>query len=234
MVLEGKPKRNHDHMIRWDFQKALPTFPFLNKTLSKVSGLILYLRSSNPSKPPNLTARFVVRILLSTTSRWKRNLIRLRLSMAHETLIFGFILGPHRAWDDQFPLFERNTQAIHTLPEIDVYPAMSRGMFTIPDFQNRSVVFRRPMIHFGSSINHIEFGDVPEWLTKFEALLSQLYWSKAEVHFITDVLGPHRYAWEADLSVFDAYHAGNPQPTTKWQRTLFGGSEPIPEPTRPP
>jgi hypothetical protein len=151
--------------------------------------------------------------------------------MAHETLIFGFILGPHRAWENSFPLFERNAQEIGRLSEEDDYPFLARDMFTVSNLENWSVVFRSPVIHFGSSINGIEFGDIPEWLSKFEDLLSRLYWSEAEVHFITDVMGPHRYAWEADKTIFEAYHTGNPQPTTKWQRTLFAGKEPVPKST---
>jgi hypothetical protein len=147
--------------------------------------------------------------------------------MAHETLIFGFIRGTHRSWEKSFPLFERNAQEISKLAEHDDYPFLSRGMFSIPDFDNQSVVSRTPVIHFGSSMNHIELGDVPEWISKFEQLLSRLYWTEAEAHFITDILGPHRYAWEADKTIFEAYHTGNPQPTTNWQRTLFAGKEPI-------
>jgi hypothetical protein len=151
--------------------------------------------------------------------------------MAHETLIFGFIRGSHRAWENSFPLFERNTQEISRLSEEDEYPFLARGMFTIPSLENWPVVFRSPVIHFGSSIKGIEFGDIPEWLGKFENLLSRLYWREAEVHFITDVMGPHRYSWKADDTVFEQYHAGSPQPTTKWQRTLFAGNEPIPKST---
>jgi hypothetical protein len=149
--------------------------------------------------------------------------------MAHETLIFGFIRGPVLAWENSFPLLERNAQEIGRLSEEDDYPFLARGMFTIPNLENWSVVFRSPVIHFGSSIKGIEFGDIPEWLSKFEDLLSRLYWSKAEVHFITDVMGSHRYSWEAESSIFEQYHTGNPQPTTKWQRTLFAGKEPIPK-----
>jgi hypothetical protein len=100
-------------------------------------------------------------------------------------------------------------------------------MFMLPDFENRAVTFRTPIIHFGTSTNHIEFGDIPKWLFKFENLLSKLYWSRAEAHFVTDISGSHRFAWEADDAIFESYHVGNPQPTTRWKRHLFAGEKAI-------
>ena len=149
--------------------------------------------------------------------------------MGHETLIFGFIRSPHVAWERQFPLFARNRKEIQKLPSHDEYPALSRGMFMVPKSGNRSLWYRSQMIHFGMSGSHIEFGHVPEWLDKFEGLLSRLYWRSAEVHVITECYGPHRLAWEMDYALMDTYREGRPQPTSKWTRTLLAGTEPVPK-----
>ena len=147
--------------------------------------------------------------------------------MAHETLIFGYIRGTHGAWEDSFPLRALNAQEIAKLPEEDDYPYLSQGMFGLPDLENYSVVCRTPMIHFGMTVKNIEFGDVPEWISKFEGLLSKLYWQNAEVHFVTDISGSHRYSWKADASCFEALRDGKLQPMKKWERKLIFGSEPI-------
>jgi hypothetical protein len=153
-----------------------------------------------------------------------------RLIMAHESILFGFIRGS-RFTNDNGQYFRelqiRNTRVISALPARDSYPYLSRGMFGLPPLDNTSVTFRTQIIHFGGSINYLEFGDVPEWLEKFENLLRKLFWYSAEAHIITDVIGVHRFTWQADQDLFATYWTGDPQPTTRWTRKQFGDSEPI-------
>jgi hypothetical protein len=145
--------------------------------------------------------------------------------MAHLSIIFGYIEGS--PYYTEYPkayrtLQEHNTKVIHSLPEKDSYPALSMGMFHTPDLNNGTVVFRHQVITFGSSISGIEFGDIPEWIEKFEALLARLFWYEAEVHIKTDIRGILRLSWKADDSIHSYYHKGDPQPTTIWRRTQFG------------
>ena len=145
--------------------------------------------------------------------------------MGHKSIIFGYIEGsPY--WTDYPKAFkilqEHNAKIILGLPEEDSYPAISRGMFCTPNLQNRTLVYRSQIIHFGSSIKSIEFSDIPEWIDKFESLLKRLFWYEAEVHIKTDIRGDLRLLWEADDSIHSSYHKGDPQPTTNWRRSQFG------------
>jgi hypothetical protein len=150
--------------------------------------------------------------------------------MAHESILFGFIQGSKftNANGQKFRELQiRNTRVISALPMRDSYPYLSKGMFGLPPLDNLSVTYRTQIIHFGCTINYLEFGDVPEWLEKFEDLLRTLFWYRTEVHIITDAIGVHRFQWQADQTLYATYWTDDPQPTTWWARTQFDGSEPM-------
>ncbi len=148
--------------------------------------------------------------------------------MAHKSLVFGYIEGSWFTPESCRAFHRHNTWVIRGLPKEDVYPFLTEGMFCVPDLQDRTVVFRTPVIHFGFSVKNFEFGDIPEWLDKFEGLLARLFWFEAEVHINTDIRGTFSFAYRVDDSILDMYHVGNPQPTTKWERVQFGKNDAAP------
>jgi len=147
--------------------------------------------------------------------------------MAHESIIFGYIegatfVGAARNTERYRMLQQRNEKIILSLPTIDTSAHLTRGMFALPDLNDRYVTFRSQVIHFGGSDSGIEFGEVPVWISKFEQLLSTLYWYEAEAHIRTEVFGVHRISWKADRAVRESHATDDPVPTKNWKREDFG------------
>jgi len=141
-------------------------------------------------------------------------------TMAHETLVYGFIAGQRR---DAHDLHRYNLQTLAELPESDDFPYLSRSMFSCAGDQPLQGTFRTPVIHFGGSMNGLDFDGVPRWITKFESLLSRLYWHEASAHIWTDFIdGCYQYwwAWDQAQLVVASYRTQNPQPTSRWIRHM--------------
>jgi hypothetical protein len=140
--------------------------------------------------------------------------------MSHESIVYGFIEGATFT----AAAFRRyqvlNLEVIQTLPEEDNYPFLARGMFSAPEPYQRKGTFRAQVIHFGGSINGLNFEDVEPWVHKFEALLTKLYWFYAGAHILTDYIdGAYSFQWTIHDEIAETYRAGNPRPTTRWLRT---------------
>jgi len=141
--------------------------------------------------------------------------------MAHETLLYGFIAGAGRRETHDFR--NRNEQLLATLPETDTFPYLTRSMFSCGGVHPGQELFRTPIIHFGASMNGLCFDEVSKWITKFEELLSRLYWHEACAHLWTDYIdGCYQYWWRWDdhAKIVAAYNTPNPLPTSTWLRHM--------------
>jgi hypothetical protein len=139
--------------------------------------------------------------------------------MSHESIVYGFIAGATFRGEDYRKYQKENLSIIGTLSD-DEWPFLSASMFSAPDIDSpRKGTFRAHVLHFGGSFNGLQFDEVPLWITKFEKLLSRLFWFEATAHILTDYIdGAYRFQWKIHNELLDTYHAGSPQPTTRWIR----------------
>lgn len=168
--------------------------------------------------------------------------------MGMESIIYGFIQGPH--WPHGEPLkndpdieqnpiqlkhldvdrklrykIQQNLLAISTLPDDDTWPFLSRSFFS-SSTHSFQTTYKSQIIHFGGSFKQIEF-DWEAWLTKFEALLSKMYWDEVHLHLFSEQCGFswYHYAWK-DENEDKAIYPDHPHPVANWTfsggpRTLF-------------
>lgn len=138
--------------------------------------------------------------------------------MSHETIIYGFIEGATWKPPEYRRFQEANLDVLGALPETDEFPPITRGMFSCTPLES-PCTFRAQVIHFGGSMNGLNFDAVPEWILKFESVLSRLYWFEATVHVWTDYIdGAYQFWWKIGDKCLSAYHDGDPQPTSTWTR----------------
>ena len=143
--------------------------------------------------------------------------------MSEESLIYGCIVGVHGSISNWYGIYPLNKMVVDELPTEDIYPPLTRGIFTVPmDYgQPRSAFYRQQVIHFGASFNGLsEFW--PSWLEKFEGLLRRLYWEEARLHLKIELCGSYKYHWQAKWEGNDVpWHRIPPQPSEQW--TFEGG-----------
>src|SRR5690349_18278400 len=97
----------------------------------------------------------------------------------------------------QFRLLQKaNLRVLRTLPVRDEWPPLTRDMFWSTPLGS-SETFIHQVIHFGGSINGLEWGNVPVWIEKVESLLRRLYWIEATAHVWTDFIdGAYQFWWK--------------------------------------
>ena len=100
--------------------------------------------------------------------------------MSSESIVYGFIEGSTYRSPQYRMLQRRNKAVLAHLPERDKFPILSRSMFSFPRAHGNQGTFRAQVIHFGGSMNALEFGEVPIWIGKFESLLRRLFWVEAQ------------------------------------------------------
>jgi hypothetical protein len=112
-----------------------------------------------------------------------------------ESIVYGIIRDlPH----DDASRDERlrvNLSALAGLPEDDGFPLLPREMFGASGADRFAGTFHTQVIHFGGSYRAIEY-EWEEWLCRFEALLSRMYWVGAVVHLQTELSGNHTFTYE--------------------------------------
>ena len=118
-------------------------------------------------------------------------------------------------------LEEHNRRVIVGLPEVDVWPPLTRGMFSFSpneSFHRDHVVttFRGQVIYFGGSFSKL-YLDLAEWLEKFESLLRRLYWEHAVVVLVTELMGHFTYRWDATPEAAELFSAEPPVPVQEWR-----------------
>ena len=100
-----------------------------------------------------------------------------------------------------------NQDIIERLPIESEWPPLVRKMFAITDnsdFPNEGPDFAYGgrIIHFGANFKSVEY-EWKEWKIKFEKLLSELIWSYAEVHFVTEYTGVQTFEWRIKFDEVD-------------------------------
>lgn len=139
--------------------------------------------------------------------------------MSSESIVYGFIEGATYEGPAYRQLQESNLAVLAELPDEDDFPCLTREMFSAPPPHGRRGTFRVQVIHFGASMNGLEFGVVPLWVAKFESLLRRLFWFEATAHVWTDFIdGAYQFWWRVDDSVMDDYRAGRPRVSDVWTR----------------
>ncbi|MCE9562807.1 MAG: hypothetical protein K8U57_12240 [Planctomycetes bacterium] len=142
--------------------------------------------------------------------------------MSHEAILYGRIIGATRQpGADYFALHALNRAVLNRFPWDDDWPWLVRGMFALPAGHPQGT-FRRQVIHFGASIKDApENRDIwDEWLGKFEALLTQLYWWSAVVHLSTDFEPDRVFEWRPTDAAMAGLYAELPRPIGDWVRSV--------------
>ncbi|MGJ8685118.1 MAG: hypothetical protein ACSHWW_10870 [Nonlabens sp.] len=92
-----------------------------------------------------------------------------------------------------------NQNIIENLPLQSEWPPLVRKMFAITDnsdfnHEGPNFAYGGRLIHFGANLKSVEY-EWKEWKVKFEKLLSELIWSHAEVHFVTEYTEVQTFQW---------------------------------------
>jgi hypothetical protein len=116
--------------------------------------------------------------------------------MLQEATLFGCILGGYA--DDVQE--QHNAKIIADLPKTVDFEAgvfLSSAIFKVPKRYPATLFYRRQVIHFAISYNHLETY-WKEWLQEFEELLRRLYFSDAYL-YLEGVLNIERteYYWSS-------------------------------------
>lgn len=149
------------------------------------------------------------------------------VDMGHRCTISGHIQESYYngASDQQQRwLLESNKRVIKSLPLNDEWPILTRDMFSFsPTLSHNGTssgqirsTYRGRVIYFGGSFSSI-FYEWDEWLTKFETLLSRLYWEHAAVMLFTESMGEHIYQWKALPRTIKFDGNAFPPPVATWQ-----------------
>lgn len=118
------------------------------------------------------------------------------------TFIYGAIeeygLNHHRIDE----VYAHNEKIIASLPEKDEWPPLSKEMFSITKNKDKlatpNLEYWGRIIHFGACLKSVEY-EWKEWKTKFEELLTKIYWTQAHVHFKTEYSDVISFNWRMDL-----------------------------------
>lgn len=140
--------------------------------------------------------------------------------MGHESVVYGCIVGAGWKIHDRDRLHRMNATVIRSLPPDDEWPFLTRAMFTCAEGGGVSQgVYKSLPLHFGATLKAVEW-EWEEWLTKFERLLGQLFWTEAFLHLRTEAtVGHHDYTYAAVDS--KRLYEDPPAPPSVW--TLKGG-----------
>lgn len=157
--------------------------------------------------------------------------------MGMESIVYGFIEGPrwpHRV-PNQYDVFSthpekqhmymeidrkltekvhHNFHAIASLPEEDdSWPFLSCSMFS-SSTNSIQTTYKSQIIHFGASFKNIEW-EWEDWLTKFEALLRNMYWDEVRLHLISEMYTgtTFDYVWKCED---ESLHPDHPHPVAHW------------------
>jgi hypothetical protein len=135
--------------------------------------------------------------------------------MGFESIIYGRIHGPIWRPHDFRKLHRLNYDVVAALPETDEWPFLTRWMFALPGEEPQQGTYRSQVIHFGASLKEVE-QDWEAWLTKFEGLLTRLYWFSARLHLETEANGSFSYEWLIETDQIDRWLQDPPQPVNRW------------------
>jgi hypothetical protein len=109
--------------------------------------------------------------------------------------IYGYIETPWGAVSKT--LRRHNVRVLQHLPREDKWPALIRPMFGITGPTAREGAYDHDLVHYGVTLKGMDDADAINWIAKFEALLSRLYWFEAVMH-VNWIFGPRTFRWVAD------------------------------------
>ncbi len=135
--------------------------------------------------------------------------------MEAESIVYGCIKDSIYN-DDAQDRTSINRSAVSTLPSSELWPLLSRDMFSTTD---PAMVLDEPhteVFHFGAAYQGVEH-EWQLWMEKFETLLSQMFWVSAIVHLETESSGLHSFQWECN-SDFHRPGSGDIQVRCEWSR----------------
>jgi len=117
--------------------------------------------------------------------------------MDQESIVYGVIKNVSYV-DENLALQRRrvNRAALLDLATAEECPFLSRDIFSMPSVERTDTDYQTNIIHFGASYKAVEY-EWEHWVSKFEGLLKQMYWSSAVVHLETELSGHHTFIWEA-------------------------------------
>jgi hypothetical protein len=120
--------------------------------------------------------------------------------MSHYSYIAGYITYPssNGHTEARQKNLEHFQSILNTLPEVDTFPFVSRGMFSItPETQ----IYRDGVIHFATSMKDV-LSFWQEWEEKFEQLLRHCgdSWYEARVYVWDENIGNLIFVWRQDMS----------------------------------
>jgi hypothetical protein len=117
--------------------------------------------------------------------------------------------------DNTRSIEKHNDEKLQMLPLEDKWPPVSRHMFACPPLDASMINFRTRLIHFAASLKEVDF-ELRDWLDKFEALLRQLYWEKAVVHFDGAYIGAQKFEWRPAIEWVHHLTDGVLEPIVDW------------------
>lgn len=104
---------------------------------------------------------------------------------------------------------KHNTSIINALPKGDEWPPLSKEMFAIcNNFKNTpgpNFEYSGRIIHFGANLKSVEY-EWDLWKTKFENLLTNLFFLEAVVHFKTEYSDIQTATWSVNLLKYSVRH----------------------------
>lgn len=123
--------------------------------------------------------------------------------MGMTTYLYGCILEYGLNLNKLEEVKTHNNRIIENLPVNDNWPPLSREMFAVTNNHKSQISgtyleYTGRLIHFGASFKSIEH-EWLDWKTKFENLLTRLYWLDAHVHLQTEYNHLESFRWSVDL-----------------------------------
>jgi hypothetical protein len=133
--------------------------------------------------------------------------------MGAKSIIIGYVEEPFIADRQRDALVKDHNRAkLFLLPQIDVWPRLTRGFFSVSGPQE---TYANSLIYFGGSFKEIE-REWSEWLDKFEALLRTLVWVRVKLVLETEYYGEHTYTWAATEKAIAAFEQEFPERVQDW------------------
>ena len=149
--------------------------------------------------------------------------------MGMTTYLYGVIQEYGLNTGRLMEVYDHNEKVISELPLVAPWPPLTSNMFAItknPHLEGGRVhQYWGRMIHFATCTKSIEY-EWSEWKEKFEALLLNLYWLEAQVHFVTEYTDTISFQWRVDLKKWNLNEDPIvPMKKTDWDFTDVNGWE---------
>lgn len=113
---------------------------------------------------------------------------------ASETVVYGYIKDVCQK-QDWGKCQDLNICVTSSLPDLEEDRHLSRQMFSGAVKSKEQLQGHSYIIPFGACYIGVEY-EWRSWISSFEALLAQMYWSCAVVHIDTEFNGNHIFSWD--------------------------------------